>query len=372
MPVPAPAYGRPPAYEHPPANDPPSTATPKPSSSVTRAPPGLPPPSPTNILPRSMNHPPDYPVPSPGFTLRPHDPRPTPHKFAIIELHTLPNHAGTSFLLRSVENGGLWTGTTSAPLAYFEQTKNYEGNLLLRDFRCGNAAMRGVSDNFFFPKYVPTWKIYMPGKGDDKPVRLALQEMLRFKEFESADPGTREACRERLENEIKICEKLRSFVNGCPFLTPYEGVVVDEKGGHVQAVAYGAYRSTLPSFVQDEKHLRSHQAVERIVFSVKQAVQYLHSVDIVHGKVVAENVYLNYSLLTVAGEERLEAHIHAVVLGGYTHAMDCTDVNRVSPSQRLAGRLSDWEHVNKLEEWLESELQDSDWTDLALTAAQIS
>jgi hypothetical protein len=132
------------------------------SKAPLRPPPGLSAQPDAHNVPKSVDCLLFFSAPAPGLLLPYYDAGSPPVAYRILQLRTCSK--GTHFLLRGETD--VWTGTTGAPMLYFDVTKNKDNVLMLRDFTCGYTKMRGVSWAYFFTLYNPAWKKYVSQEGE--------------------------------------------------------------------------------------------------------------------------------------------------------------------------------------------------------------
>jgi serine/threonine protein kinase len=150
--------------------------------------------------------------------------------------------------------------------------------------------------------------------------------------------------------EILEHEKMMSA--GCRSLAEYKGLVVDEHSQQVEGVAYQGYSSNLIAYVQDG--YLTWAGRRKIVDAVAEALRYLHHMGIAHGKVRAENVYLEYRARTVLkglveDDYKYIAEDIKAVLGGFASAEDLV---RTPEAECVSVMQQDWTDLRMLEQWM--------------------
>jgi hypothetical protein len=224
-------------------------------------------------------------------------------------------------------------------MGYFSTLKDKNDVLMLQDFTCGQTRMAAVPWTNLFTAYNPAWKKYV--SQENEKVVICQPDILGRREWKSKNFQERDCASKRLKHEIGICEILeheKMMSAGCRSLAEYKGLVVDEHSQQVEGVAYQGYSSNLIAYVQDG--YLTWAGRRKIVDAVAEALRYLHHMGIAHGKVRAENVYLEYGVRVVLKGAVLGGFASAEFLGGKPEA-ECVSVMQ-----------QDWTDLRMLEQWM--------------------
>jgi serine/threonine protein kinase len=223
----------------------------------------------------------------------------------------MPNDASfTKYLLRDINNGGMWRGCCNLPQQYFAHFQNADQVLWVANFTIGEQRMVPTNQEYFYPKCDPKTTRFQGDLSNPTVYVKSQRDLLQNLDQGDKDRSFRFVTRQLLETEIAVCEAIRSKAPHA-HLAEYKGVVVD-KWDRATAIVYKRYTSDLYDFMATGRLRDAH--CKPILDAVEQGLKHLHSLGFVHGDLRPCNIFLT---ITGGAAENLPVKLKDIVLGDF-------------------------------------------------------
>ena len=222
----------------------------------------------------------------------------------LYQTHYVPSIHKTRYLLLNTQLGALSWGEVDGGL---RETG-------VDDLTMATLPSHALDVADFFPVYDPMRMTKTAYPRNDTSVFLKKQRILRNDTFRT-DPGQ---FRILTRNEVSICELLQRAPH--PNMAKYLGCETTDFTGidRVTAIAYEKYDMNLAEYAA--KDLLEFEQVPAILSAVENAMQHLHSLDIVHCDLQPLNIFLHLKRSCAS-----EVEVEKVVLGDFDSALKVGD-----------------------------------------------